>query len=99
MARSFEPSALPRGRYVLESLENVQIAEIEDGDGRRFVIPRGWLPGGLRVGDVIAAVVVEGDDDARVLLALDEAATEARRSALNLSYSRQPRGPEGELDG
>lgn len=86
------------GTYVVEALEGPGVAALESNEGVRILVPRTWLPASAREGHVLQITRSERDGRTSVRVAIDEAATEERRSAMRERREALPKGPKGDLD-
>jgi len=62
-----------------------------------LTLPLGWLPVGVREGDVLRIETVAGGRDARVTLTRDEDARSTRAGRLDALRQAIPRGPSGDI--
>lgn len=96
MADAPTPHLSP-GRYVVDALEHPDQATLEGPDGRTIAVPRSWLPGSAREGDVVRTRATLGDTDS-VRFEVDAAATEERRRGLQERRDGLPGAPSGDLE-
>jgi hypothetical protein len=84
--------------FVVDRIEDGEIAVLEDEEGRTFPVPRAWLPGGIREGDVVRLALENDDRDERVLrFTLDPEVRERRREEILALRQRLTRGPGGDI--
>ena len=85
------------GRHVVDALEHRDLATLEGPDGETVVVPRSWLPEGVREGDVLTTLATHRDATG-ARFSIDAAATEARRRALQERRDGLPKAPAGDLE-
>lgn len=89
--------------FVLDRVEDDDVAVLETADERRLTIPASWLPRGVREGDVVEVEVErrEGTKNAAggaiLTLMVDPDRTAARREEAHRLREALPRAADGDI--
>jgi hypothetical protein len=83
--------------YTIDRLENGEWAVLEDEQGRTFTVPRAWLPGGVREGDIIAVSDAPGGDARLLRFVIDQHERDERLAEARRRRAQLPRGPKGDV--
>ena len=105
--RETTPQLSEAATYVFDRLEDGGWAILEDEAGHTFNVPRFWLPGDLKEGDVVVVEQQElvSEDEADFAVGyrgldiyVDPDATAARRDHARNLRDHLPKGPSGDLE-
>ena len=83
--------------YTVDRFEGSEWAVLEDERARPLRVPRNWLPGDAREGDVISASVGTGTGTTSLLFELNPEKRDERLADARALRSQLPRGPKGDL--
>ena len=90
---------LKNDQFVLDRIEEDQIAHLENSAGQQLAIPTAWLPAGAHEGHVLDVAVVPANTGASsITLTGNEAATTARREEATALRASLEKGPEGDIE-
>ena len=84
--------------YTVDRFEGTEWVVLEDERARTLKVPRNWLPGDVREGDVISASVGAGTGASSLLFELNPQAREERLAEARRLRAQLPRAPKGDLD-
>lgn len=84
--------------YIVDRFEGSEWAVLEDERARILRVPRNWLPGDAREGDVIDASVGAGTGATSILFKLNPEERAERLAEARRLRAQLPRGPKGDLE-
>lgn len=84
-------------RYTVDRFEDGNWAVLEDERGRRFNVPRGWIPSEAREGDVLKVSAQPATEGNTLHFDLDPESREQRLTEVTRRREALPRGPKGDI--
>jgi hypothetical protein len=90
-------STLNQKHLVVERFED-EWAVLEVDAETTFPVPRSWLPGSVKEGDVLLSKVESGEDEVSLRFTIDAEATAKRWDAARALEKDAVKGPEGDIE-
>ena len=84
-------------QYVVDRFEGAEWAVLETSAGKLFNVPRGWLPGSAREGDVITVEGVLATDAHVLRIQVESDGREERLADASRRRETLTKGPKGDI--